>query len=107
MARLLLTLCLTRGFRCACADVMMPAPTGWDAMADLVLLAAFASRPEALIVQALLRAEGIDALAPDANVLLTELDPTFTTGWRLLVREDDLAQALAILRDAQLAPGEA
>lgn len=73
------------------------------AMADLVLLAAFSSRPEAIVAQSLLRSEGIDAFMPDANTLLAEIDPTFMAGWRLLVRADHLDRAAAILRDAQLA----
>ena len=73
-------------------------------MTDLVLLAAFASRPEAVVAQSLLRTEGVDAFMPDANILLAEIDPTFTTGWRILVTSDDLHRAAAILRDAQLAP---
>lgn len=73
-------------------------------MTDLVLLAAFASRPEAVVAQSLLRSEGVEVFMPDANILLAEIDPTFTTGWRLLVRADKVESALAILRDAQMSP---
>jgi hypothetical protein len=72
-------------------------------MADLVLLAAFSSRPEAIVAQSLLRSEGIDAFMPDSNIMLTEIDPTFMTGWRVMVSSDDLAEAMAILKDAQAA----
>ena len=70
-------------------------------MADLVLLAAFSSRPEALIAQGLLRAHGIEAFSPDAHITMAEIDPTWMSGWRLLVDEDVLERAKAVLREAQ------
>ena len=74
-------------------------------MADLVVVARFASRPEALIAQSLLRSEGFEAFMPDFNVLMAEFDPSFmASGWRLMVSEKDVKAAAAILRDAQLAP---
>lgn len=78
-----------------------------SAMADLVVIARFASRPEALIAQSLLRSEGVDVFMPDFNVLMAEFDPSFmASGWRLMVAEHDAAKAAGILRDAQLsAPG--
>ena len=73
-------------------------------MSDLVIVARFASRPEALIAQSLLRSEGIETLMPDFNVLMAEFDPSMMEhGWRLMVRAEDEATARAILRDAQLA----
>jgi hypothetical protein len=76
-------------------------------MADLVLLASFSSRSEALIAQSLLAAEGLPAHMPDFNVLMADFDPSFMqSGWRLLIREDVLREALAVLRDAQLTPAE-
>jgi hypothetical protein len=71
-------------------------------MADLVIIARFASRPECVIAQSSLRSEGIETLMPDFNVLMAEFDPSMMEhGWRLMGRAQDEAQALAILRDAQ------
>jgi hypothetical protein len=71
-------------------------------MADLVIVARFASRPEALIAQGLLRSEGIETLMPDFNVLMADFDPSMMEhGWRLLGRAQDAEQIEAILRDAQ------
>lgn len=67
----------------------------------MMLLAAFASRPEAQIAQARLQAEGIAAFMPDFNVLTADFDPSFMSGWRILVPEEQLARALAVLREAQ------
>jgi hypothetical protein len=76
-------------------------------MASLVIIARFASRPEALIAQSLLRTEGIETLMPEFNVLLADFDPSMMEhGWRLMGRSDDLFKAQAILRDAQLEAGE-
>jgi hypothetical protein len=73
-------------------------------MADLVVVARFSSRPEALIAQSLLRSEGIETFMPDFNVLMADFDPSFMeSGWRLMVTEQDAAPAAEILRDAQLA----
>jgi hypothetical protein len=72
-------------------------------MSDLVIIARFVSRPEALVAQSLLRSEGIETLMPDFNVLMAEFDPSMMEhGWRLMVRAEDEADAQAILRDAQL-----
>ena len=76
-------------------------------MSDLVIVARFASRPEAVVAQSLLRSEGIETLMPDFNVLMAEFDPSMMEhGWRLMVRVEDEANASAILRDAQLAAVE-
>jgi hypothetical protein len=73
-------------------------------MADLVIIARFASRPECIIAQSLLRSEGIETLMPDFNVLMAEFDPSMMEhGWRLMGRPEDEAAAQAILRDAQYA----
>lgn len=70
-------------------------------MADLVIVARFSSRPEAVVAQSLLRSEGIETLMPDFNVLMAEFDPwMMTSGWRLMVREEDAADARDILRQA-------
>ena len=74
-------------------------------MADLVIVARFASRPEALIAQGLLRSEGIETLMPDFNVLMAEFDPSMMEhGWRLLGREQDAERIAAILREARSDP---
>jgi hypothetical protein len=74
-------------------------------MADLVVVARFSSRPEALIAQSLLRSEGVEAFMPDFNVLMADFDPSFmSSGWRLMVTEEDVAKSVGILRDAQLDP---
>ncbi len=72
-------------------------------MSDLVIVARFASRPEAVVAQSLLRSEGIETLMPDFNVLMAEFDPSMMEhGWRLMVRAEDEENAREILRDAQL-----
>lgn len=73
-------------------------------MADLVVVARFSSRPEALIAQSLLQSEGVESFMPDFNVLMAEFDPSFMqSGWRLMVTEDDATKAAEILREAQSA----
>jgi hypothetical protein len=73
-------------------------------MADLVIIARFASRPEAVVAQSLLRSEGIETLMPEFNVLMAQFDPSMMEhGWRLMVHEDDAEDAREILRDAQIA----
>ena len=71
-------------------------------MPALILFARFSSRLEALIAQALLKSEGIEAFMPDFNVLMAEFDPSMMeSGWRLMLRAEDADEAQAILRDAQ------
>jgi hypothetical protein len=71
-------------------------------MADLVIIARFASRPECIIAQSLLRSEGLETFMPDFNVLMAEFDPSMMeSGWRLMGRSEDVFKAQAILRDAQ------
>ena len=72
-------------------------------MSDLVIVASFASRPEAVVAQSLLRSEGIETLMPEFNVLMADYDPSMMEhGWRLLAREDIADEARGILRDAQV-----
>jgi hypothetical protein len=72
-------------------------------MPSLVIVARFASRPEAVIAQSLLRSEGIETLMPEFNVLMADMDPSMMEhGWRLMGLAEDAAQIEAILRDAQL-----
>jgi hypothetical protein len=75
-------------------------------MTSLVIIARFLSRSEALIAQSLLASEGVETLMPEFNVLMAELDPSMMEhGWRLMGRSDDMFNAQAILRDAQLDAG--
>jgi hypothetical protein len=72
-------------------------------MSDLVPVAMFAVRPEALVARSLLESEGLYAFVPDLNILGADFDPAFSAGgYRVLVRADDLEQARAILKDAQM-----
>jgi hypothetical protein len=74
-------------------------------MADLVLLASFSSRPEAIVALSLLKSEDVEAFMPDFNVLMADFDPSFmASGWRLMVTEHDAEKAVDILREAQLSP---
>ena len=76
-------------------------------MADLVIVARFASRSECLIAQSVLRAAGIEALVPDFNVLTADFDPSMMeSGWRLMVRQEDRVTAQSILKDAQESAAE-
>jgi hypothetical protein len=77
-------------------------------MADLVVVARFASRPEALIAQARLRSDGIETFMPDFNVLMADFDPSFMeSGWRLMGIKQDAAAAQAILSALQDVPDSA
>lgn len=74
-------------------------------MADLVIVARFASRPECVIAQSFLRAEGIETLMPDFNVLMADMDPSMMEhGWRLLGRAQDAHRIERVLREAQAEP---
>ena len=74
-------------------------------MADLVIVARFVSRPECIIAQSMLRAEGIETLMPDFNVLMADFDPSMMEhGWRLLARAEDASRIERILRETQFAP---
>lgn len=76
-------------------------------MADLVIVARFSSRPECLIAQSLLQAEGIETLMPEFNVLMADYDPSMMEhGWRLLGRQEDAARIARILEDAQAGADE-
>jgi hypothetical protein len=72
-------------------------------MADLLIVASFASRPEAVVAQSLLRSEGIETLMPEFNALLADYDPSMMEhGWRLLAHAEEAEEARDILRDAQI-----
>ncbi len=72
-------------------------------MSDLIPVAMFGARPEALVARSLLESEGLFAFVPDLNILGADFDPAFSAGgYRVLVREEDVANARAILKDAQM-----
>ena len=72
-------------------------------MADLVVFARFASRPECVVAQSLLQSEGIETLMPEFNVLMSDFDPSMMAhGWRLMGNSRDELRAQQILRDAQI-----
>ena len=76
-------------------------------MSDLVIVARFASRPEAVVAQSLLLSAGVEAFMPDFNVLMAEFYPSMMEhGWRLMTHVDQAEEAQAVLRDAQLAANE-
>lgn len=73
-------------------------------MSSLVIVARFSSRPEAVVAQSVLRSAGIEALLPEFNVLMAELDPSMMEhGWRLMASEEDADDARAILEEARSA----
>ncbi|MES1198907.1 MAG: DUF2007 domain-containing protein [Pseudomonadota bacterium] len=75
-------------------------------MADLVVVACFVQRSEALIANSLLEAEGIATLMPDFNTLSAEPGFAFgQSGFRIMVSGDKVELARAILRDAQMQSG--
>ncbi len=72
-------------------------------MSGLVVIARFASRSEALVAQSLLRAEGVETLMPEFNVLMAEMDPSMMEhGWRLMGLAEDADKARNLLFEAQL-----
>ena len=72
-------------------------------MPNLVTVARFASRPEAVVAQSLLRSEGIDTLMPEFNALLADYDPSMMEhGWRLLAHAEHADEARTILQEAQI-----
>lgn len=72
-------------------------------MADLVTVATFAQRAEAMVARSLLHNEGMVALVPEEHALsamphLLQGDPTF----RVMVRAEDAERATQVLREAEL-----
>ena len=63
---------------------------------------AFTQSPKPWSRALCLESEGLFAVVPDFNILGAEFDPALTsTGYRLLVREEDEVQAREILEAAQ------
>ncbi|MGE0830653.1 MAG: hypothetical protein AB7O04_15055 [Hyphomonadaceae bacterium] len=74
-------------------------------MTDLVVIAQFQDRAEALIARALLESEGLMAFVPESEALGALPNLLFGEGgYRVQVRTEDRVAALEILRDAQLHP---
>lgn len=71
-------------------------------MSELVVIGRFASRPEAVVAQSLLRSVGIETLMPEFNALMADYDPSMMEhGWRLMVHADDADEAREILDEAR------
>ncbi len=66
----------------------------------VVVLAKFASLPEAIVAKSLLEAEGIGVVMPESGLVAGQLDAGVMGGWRLLVLDEELADAQRILREA-------
>jgi hypothetical protein len=77
-------------------------------MTELVVVARFASRPEAVVAQSFLRSQGIETLMPEFNVLMAELDPSMMEhGWRIMGLAEDADDAREMLREAgRISAGE-
>ena len=77
-------------------------------MTDLVQVARYSDRMEAVIARGLLESNGIDALIPELYTL--EADPGLVFamgGLRILVPDDQAEAARLILRDLKAAADEA
>lgn len=66
----------------------------------VVVLAKFASLPEAVVAKSLLESEGIGVVMPEQGLVAGQLDAGVMGGWRLLVLDEELADAQRILREA-------
>lgn len=64
----------------------------------VVVLAKFASLPEAMVAKSLLEAEGIGVVMPEAGLLAGQLDAGVMGGWRLLVIDEEVQAAREVLR---------
>lgn len=68
----------------------------------VVVLAKFASLPEAVVAKSLLEAEGIGVVMPEQGLVAGQLDAGVMGGWRLLVIEEELEAAREVLREANV-----
>jgi hypothetical protein len=71
----------------------------------VVVLAKFASLPEAIVAKSLLESNGIGVVMPEQGLVAGQLDAGVMGGWRLLVIEEDVAAAREILRNAKPSTG--
>ena len=67
----------------------------------VVVIAKFASLPEAMVAKSVLEAEGIGVVMPEQGLIAGQLDAGVMGGWRLLVLDEELEAAKRILREAQ------
>ena len=71
-------------------------------MPDLVVVAEFIERSEAIVARAFLEAEGVRSLLPEDNVMSTMPQLIHAGGgYRLMVRAADAARAKRLLEEAQ------
>jgi hypothetical protein len=71
-------------------------------MADLVTIAEFLERSEAIVARAFLDSEGVKSLLPEDNVMSTMPQLIHAGGgYRLMVRVEDAARAKRLLQDVQ------
>jgi len=68
----------------------------------VVVLAKFTSLPEAVVAKSVLEAEGIGVVMPEQGLVAGQLDAGVMGGWRLLVIEEELAQAQKVLMEANV-----
>lgn len=68
----------------------------------VVVLAKFASLPEAVVAKSLLEAEGIGVVMPEQGLVAGQLDAGVMGGWRLLVIEEELEAAREVLGEANV-----
>ena len=67
-------------------------------MSDLVKIASFVDRSEAVIAEGLLKANGVEPLVPELYTLAADPGLIFALGgYRILVRTDDVEHAREIL----------
>ncbi len=67
----------------------------------VVMLARFASLPEAFVVKSALEAEGIGVFMPEQGLVAAQGDTGVLGGWPLFVVDDELDEARRVLREAQ------
>ncbi len=70
-------------------------------MADLVTIATYVQRAEAMVARSLLESEGMRALVPEEHVMSTMPHLVHAGGgYRLMVRDRDAERAKELLRHA-------
>ncbi len=72
----------------------------------VVMLARFASLPEAFVARSVLEAEGIGAFMPEQGLVAAQGDTGVLGGWPIFVVDDELDAARDVLRAAQIGIGE-
>jgi hypothetical protein len=72
----------------------------------VVMLARFASLPEAHIARSVLEAEGIGAFMPEQGWVAAQGDTGVLGGWPIFVIDDEVEAAINVLRAAQIEGSE-